>query len=459
MNTRKFDEIIKNKVNEANFEFNPAHWEKASQLLDAEHKLINNSTKFKTYTGISIALFCVVSVFTFYYFSLNSVQTKPTTSKNYTKNNTLLTLNSTNSKIQQSKNSYENEILKENKLNNIQTKPTENNTLSNNVNNDKLENNTENLKTINNTKQTLENNSTLTKSPSVSIQKLNANTNETTNLINSATFAENILSNTNDSTQQNSTEFIENNTTSFLPNISPNLSSFSNLNINIDDNLLRTDYSAIKKDDEYYRDKKQKKQFLNCEANLLYNYGWNHLNQRKANAFNFNFGVNYGLYMLHNFSLSFGAHCYSVRNVNQTIFSDTLSDFKFGVKSNTSEIINNHLMYLTIPINVNYHINNKNYLSAGISIGTKVYSKNTLITSNYIGEELQSTNSESNNFNYYNVADRNILLEASYSTIVTKKLWLKAGVYYSVNDLFKQVNGIQNLKGINIGIKYEIFNK
>jgi predicted amino acid racemase len=51
------------------------------------------------------------------------------------------------------------------------------------------------------------------------------------------------------------------------------------------------------------------------------------------------------------------------------------------------------------------------------------------------------------------------MLEASYTGNVAKRLRLKAGVYYGVNDLFQQVNGIQNLKGVNIGIKYEIFDK
>lgn len=470
MKTNEFDEIIKNKVNEANFEFNPEHWEKAAQLIDTERAVLKNSTKnnFKYYIGIIIAFLCLIGVYSFYNISINTSNTKSNKTKELAKNNQLLAINTIDSKIDQTENNNRKQILNELKeeKSNITNNSTSNeqNTLSNASNLKKLKNNFANTNNQNEIKYKTENESSSKFIQSNSNQKFNSENEESlnktkNNQVYSNSSSENGLSLVNDSSIKDNNEPQEDKIAIVLPTIYPNFSSFSTLNIDVDDNLLRTDYTPTKKDDEYYRDKKQKKQFLNVEANVLYNYGWSHLNQKKANAFNYNLGLNYGFYLSRKLSASFGAHCFSVRNVNQTIFSDTLSDFKFGVKSSTSEIINNHLMYLTIPLQINYHINTKNYLSAGVNIGTKIYSKNSIVTSSYIGEDIQSTNIEKNNFNYYNVADRNIMLEASYSTNVTKKLWIKAGVYYSVNDLFKQVNGIQNLKGLNIGIKYEIFDK
>lgn len=459
MNTDKFDELIKSKIDEAQFEFNPEHWEKASQLIDKERALHKNSpVSFKKYwIGLFFLLLTLSGVYAIY---LNTGFVNSTSNQN---NNNDLAAGHLLALAEPSGQSINDAEL-------IHLNETNKN------NNDQITEITKSYQKFEQQKESTTAQKNHSNEGDVEIEisniKVNKNKNEkykdlsglknnleerNTTVNQQFTTEEKDLEKYSTTELDNSSEELT--TFLFLPNIAPKFSASVNEELDFNDNLLRSNTFITKKDDDYYRDKKPKKQFLNVEANAFYNKGWTSMNDKKANAFNFNLGVNYGFYLSRKMSASFGAHFYTIRNVNQSIYSDTISSFNFGVNRTSNTIINNQLAYVSIPLQVNFHINRKNYLSAGVNIGTKVYSRNSVSTSQFVGEQLTSTKLEKNNFNYFNVADRNIMLEASYTGNISKRLWLKAGVFYGVNDLFQQVNGIQNLKGVNIGIKYEIFDK
>ncbi|MFN7910458.1 MAG: hypothetical protein ACK5QC_01460 [Bacteroidota bacterium] len=464
MNTDKFDELIKSKVDEAQFDFNPEHWEKASQMIDRERALQkNNPASYKKYwVGLLLLFLLTLSgVFAIYLNTFSNKGTIVTNSNQDLGVGHLLAFANPTEKSSDAKDitiqiesfNQNNNIIKE--TNNVELNANQQNESKTDYNaqskTSAIENDASTLKE--NRKnylgaQNLSGTNDFEENDATSINESYSAQNKGKDKLSGDAFHLN-----NDKDKEEITAYL------FLPNLAPKFTSPINEELAINDDLLRANTLVLKKDDDYYRDKKPKKQFLNLEGNAFYNQGWTSINEKKANALNFNLGVNYGFYLSRKVSASFGAHFYTIRNVNQSIYSDTVSNFNFGVNRTSNTIINNQLAYVAIPIQVNFHLNRKNYLSAGVNIGTKVYSRNTILTSQYIGEQLISTNNERNNFNYFNVADRNMMLEASYTGNVAKRLWLKAGVYYGVNDLFQQVNGIQNLKGVNIGIKYEIFDK
>ncbi len=459
MNTDKFDELIKSKVDEAQFDFNPEHWEKASQLIDRERALQkNNPASYKKYwVGLLLLLLTLSGVYAIY---LNTFSSNGTTAQNSNQDlgagHLLALANPAEKSLDAKEITMQNETANANNSNINEINTNELNTNQQKESQTSFNNQSKSTGTESETSTSKDKRKNYFGSKNMSGTK-DGEENDVTSIdeTNSAEkkSADNLLTDAGNKDNEEVAAYL------FLPNLAPKFTSSVNEDLDINDNLLRANAIVIKKDDDYYRDKKPKKQFLNVEANAFYNQGWTSLGEKKANALNFNLGVNYGFYLSRHVSASFGAHFYTIRNVNQTIYSDTVTNFNFGVNKTTTSITNNQLAYIAIPLQVNFHINRKNYLSAGVNIGTKVYSRNSILTSQYVGEQLTSTSNERNNFNYFNVADRNMMLEASYTGNIAKRLWLKAGVYYGVNDLFQQVNGIQNLKGVNIGIKYEIFDK
>jgi hypothetical protein len=215
-------------------------------------------------------------------------------------------------------------------------------------------------------------------------------------------------------------------------------------------------------DEDYYKNKNRKTHFLNVEAGACYLLGWDTKFGKDAKGFNWYGGLNYGLYLSKNTSISAGAQVYNISHIEQPFFTGSKTDYSFSSVTTNTTVTSNTLYYAAVPIKISYALNQQNKIGLGFNMGFLISSKNKIETYTLLDNGKVNNVITNNTGAYKGVNTNNMLLNAFYTTQFTNRIGLNAEFIYGVSDIFNNTNTIKNIEkslGLRLSLQYTLFDK
>jgi hypothetical protein len=223
-----------------------------------------------------------------------------------------------------------------------------------------------------------------------------------------------------------------------------------------------TGVSEMKKDDDYYEPKSRKTHLLELAAGAVFLNGWNTLDGKDGDGFNWYAGINYGLFISRRVMVGTGLNLYNIANISQPFHAATGMEYGFSSVSSQTLVTARTLYYAGIPLAVYYHINKNNRVGAGINASMLVGSNNT-VNSYKVQDGSSTLQASSRNYGRYEgIGATSLLLTASYATRISSRFAISAEAVYGLTDLFNNTDykkDLESLAGIRVGIHYTILEK
>lgn len=222
-------------------------------------------------------------------------------------------------------------------------------------------------------------------------------------------------------------------------------------------------YPVIKDEDYYNKGKLNRKHYLTAEAGAMYLFGWDREAVKDGKGLDFFAGLNYGRYINRQLSISFGLQIYNIANINKPYYSVSRKEYGFGSTTIYTVVTTNNLVFASVPLRINYALNNFNVLSLGANVGY-LASANSVVETYYLrdNEKINLTQPQRSNRIYEGTQSLNLMLTAAYSVQLTNRWGLKAEYVMGLTDLFKNsgtINSVEKTSGLRVGIQYTLFDK
>ncbi|MES2678305.1 MAG: porin family protein [Bacteroidota bacterium] len=215
-------------------------------------------------------------------------------------------------------------------------------------------------------------------------------------------------------------------------------------------------------DEDYYKKEKYKTHFLNLEGGTTYLFGWQSKKGTDGKGFNWYGGINYGIYLSKKVTLSAGLQAYNISNINQAFYTTSQTEYGFSAVQNYTVITAHSLYYASLPVKFAYAFNPQNQLGLGFNMGYLVNASNTIETYNTSESGKSVPVKTKKTGAYEGIAPNNLLLSAFYKTQVSKRLALNGEFVYGLTDLFNNTPTNKNTEsamGFKISLQYTLFDK
>jgi hypothetical protein len=215
-------------------------------------------------------------------------------------------------------------------------------------------------------------------------------------------------------------------------------------------------------EEDYARKTKPKfvRSYLDASFGLIYSGGWEENGSSTAKGLNGYVGFHYGHFLSKKMSFSIGAELYNLSHMNQEFYSSTYKNYNFGSVQTQTAITCQSMVFVSFPLKVYYSINPKHRIGLGVHAGNLVTSNNTIETSELVDGTKQNITTESSKGVYDGMNTRNMMLSASLQKTIGDRISLQFEVYYGISDLFtnssSNVNQ-QNFNSLRIGMNYRLF--
>ncbi|MCC6369697.1 MAG: hypothetical protein IT236_01695 [Bacteroidia bacterium] len=216
-------------------------------------------------------------------------------------------------------------------------------------------------------------------------------------------------------------------------------------------------------DDDYYKQqRKHKTHFANVEAGANYNFGWNTAAGKDGKGLNGYGGVNYGYYLSKKMAIGAGFQVYNLGNTSQKFYEVINKNYDFGYSTSGASISSKNLIYLAIPLKMYYQLNANNQIGLGFNAGYLAFAKSTVQTYQ-IKEGATTYNPNTITSGVYTCAKPySFMLTAFYKMQVAKRMAINTEFVYGLSDIFSNTATIKNNEsplGIRLGLQYTLFDK
>jgi hypothetical protein len=502
-NTNNFDESVKNKLDDMNFQFNEANWEKMSQMIDASRPAKKPFANIPVISSIVIGSALLIG--SAWFFMSQTLSTKEVAQNNNTvtvasnnnsnsiSENTTLNSRKINTSTDKNISNTNNDITTSNNnsnatsLNNNQTEvissSEQNSSLNSNVTNknipvkkvnavqenefnaqsktssDPKENKTE---TLNSTA-----NNVIGKAEGAHVKATGINTNDpisnTNNAItnnNSGNINKTELSTIADqpAIQQTATDPEETDIIS-LASTTTNLGqtedaiAAANLKTAIEDKKVK----------EYVR---VKHHTVNIEAGVSNSFGWSVNNTRNGNNISPVLGINYMYNIDSRTSLLAGLQYNGLSNLGEAKANFSITTFGFGVNNNVTTYKLNDLHYAVMPLKLVYKLNKSHSIGAGFNLMYLMNTRTEIINTTILESNLTTTESHYEyGYGFDQLNKFNVQLGLSYNYNISKTLGLNFELNKSLSNTIKDYSyfGIKNQNcapaAVKLSLTYTLFNK
>ena len=215
-------------------------------------------------------------------------------------------------------------------------------------------------------------------------------------------------------------------------------------------------------DEDYYKNKNRTTRFLTIEAGTCYLLGWDTKLGKDAKGFNWYGGVNYGIHLSKNISISAGGQVYNINHIEQPFFNGSKTEYSFSSVTTNTVVTSNMLYYAAVPIKISYLLNQQNKVGVGFTMGFLVNSKNKIETYTLLDNGKVNNVVTNNNGVYKGTNANNMLLNAFYTAQLTNRVGVNAEFIYGLSDIFNNTNTIKNMEksvGLRLCLQYTLFNK
>lgn len=204
----------------------------------------------------------------------------------------------------------------------------------------------------------------------------------------------------------------------------------------------------------------QKNIFL-IEAGASFNAGWNYGNTTEGKGFNPIAGLAY----IHTFNPKWGIYAgvqySSINNLNSSSYTSHHVNYDFGYNAKDTSITTKWLYYLTVPIQVRYDLNKKNYVGLGGTVSYLITSSGTITTYNEtaFGSGNKNVIAQSGYSKGFNTWDASLM--ASYGRRLSNRLSVNLMVYLGLMDIkdnsFFSQQKFERDMGLKIVLSYNLF--
>lgn len=218
----------------------------------------------------------------------------------------------------------------------------------------------------------------------------------------------------------------------------------------------------IPDDPEYVSKNSQSKQSFNAEFGLSLFGGWIENSVSSGNGLNLFGGLNYNRMLNDKWSLSMGSQVYNLKGLNTVFYQNSSNDFGFGSTQTQTVLTCHSMMFVSFPLRIYYHPDQKHSLSLGLHAGSLLMAKNTIEIMQLSDGQIQQYSSEKQNSVYENMNSANFLLSMGLNKNIQERVSLQVELFYGLSDLFAdsdQSKLQQNTSGIRIGLNYRISGK
>ncbi|MBL7932429.1 MAG: hypothetical protein JNL60_11030 [Bacteroidia bacterium] len=222
-------------------------------------------------------------------------------------------------------------------------------------------------------------------------------------------------------------------------------------------------YPVIKDDDYYNQGKLAKTHYLNVEAGGVYLFGWDQQKGKDGKGFDYFGGLNYGRYITRKLSVSVGLQLYNVSNISKPFYEVSNKEYGFGSTSMYTVVTTNNMLFVGVPIKLNYAFNNRNTIAFGVNAGY-LAGANSYVDTYYIrdNEKVYSGTTVNKKEIYEGTKSLNLILTAGYTMNLTNRIAVKGEYLYGLTDMFKNtatITSSEKTSGIRVGIQYTLFDK
>ena len=201
---------------------------------------------------------------------------------------------------------------------------------------------------------------------------------------------------------------------------------------------------------------------ISIEAGTNFVLGWHYHDTLEGRGFNPLFGIGFTHYFNQTWSLYSAIQYGSISNLNaQKIFSS--QTFDFGSNSVTTIVNTKTLYYAVLPIQFQYHFNDKNSIGIGGSVSYLVNSKSKVITNTISSDTLNMPGTQKTVIGYYSGAFNrwDASLCVAYRRRIFGKFSSSASVNYGLLDIksnsFFSRNQFERNVGLKISLSYDLF--
>ncbi len=409
----KFKDLLNSKLQQKEFSFEPADWDKAKAAINDERKRKKRGFIYFSLIGVFIGL-----ISTYFIIGEN-------------KNNNLLSVNIK----EQKQNLGKDIVIKSTTLSDSETKTSKKAKVLEIVNNPTLNKTEENrVKVrISHTKNKTENNTNIKQTNTVKNINESQNTSNTNQNTNIAITKQSIL-NDNKGNENNSKPTVNN-----FSSINDTIYQINPLQIKIVNGvtLLSPDTVAIIQtlNTHIASGKSIPKNMLLLEVGTNYLIGWRNNNSNEARGFNAIIGLNYYTVIKSKIGLQIGLQYSTINNLNNTTYTSKTTRLKFGEESDITKISALNMHYLIAPLKLHYNFNTNNSFGIGYNLGYLLDVKSKVETyTEKVG--VQSNYSTSKTYGYYDgFSKMDRQLSIFYKRTIYKNLFLNTEFVYGLKDI------------------------
>jgi hypothetical protein len=229
-----------------------------------------------------------------------------------------------------------------------------------------------------------------------------------------------------------------------------------------DPELISTPFNYLSRyDEDYYTKGNPKTHYLNAEIGGTYLLGWS--SKHDAKGFNYFGGINYGRYLCPKTSVSVGLQVYNVSHIEQPFYTDSHKEYGFGSSTIYTVVTTNQLLYTSVPVKFNYHLNSSSLFGIGLNIGYLIAASNTVRSYRSNPEEPEADLSKTKPHGVYEgTKTTNMMLSANYKAQLCQRVGINAEFIYGLTDIFKNMGDVKNAEkpmGFRLSLQYTLFDK
>ncbi len=202
---------------------------------------------------------------------------------------------------------------------------------------------------------------------------------------------------------------------------------------------------------------------LFLEAGAIFNGGWKNANIKEAQSISPVFGLFFSGKLISKLNFSFGLQYNNINGLDYSSKTSKITRYGIGKYNKVTVITPYKLHFMTIPVKLNYALNNKNVIGLGYNVAylLNVDSKVETYTQRLTNVEDYTAYKTAGYTEGFELFNSQIVI--FYRRNLYKEIWLNAEFAYGLTDLkdntFFNANVFERNTGLKLSLVYSIFKK
>ncbi len=203
------------------------------------------------------------------------------------------------------------------------------------------------------------------------------------------------------------------------------------------------------------------KDVLSVEAGTNFVTGWSYGNTTEGRGFNPIVGIGYTHIINPTWSVHTGVFFNTIGYLSSSTYTDSHTNYDFGYTAKDTSITTKWLYYITVPLQLQYNLDEKNYIGIGGTLSYLINSSGTITTYNQNSFTVTNKQTVAQTGYYNGFNSWNATVMALYGRKLTSRLSASLTAYFGLMDIkSNSVFAEQKFEretGLRILVSYNIF--